>query len=134
MKQEELEREQERQRKEEEARQQEEEAKRLQARSEAEAKWLDDQERKLQELKEKELLKNIDQDSESSENTEKGADISGLNNQRPSATAGNLTYIHNDLGERPVEKNLMKDSQYPSIPYRELKKNLVISDYSTPSV
>lgn len=134
LKQEELEREQERQRKEEEARQQEEEARNLEARSEAEARWLDEQESKLKELKEKELLKNIDQDSESNENTVKGENLAGLNNQRPSATAGNLTYIHNDLGEKPVEKNLMKDSQYPSIPDRELKKNLVISDYSTPSV
>ncbi|XP_056017813.1 STAM-binding protein-like [Ostrea edulis] len=132
--QEQLEREQERQRQEEAARQQEEEARQIQARSVAEAKWLDEQEHKLQELKEKELLKNIDQDSESNEKVVKDNDTSGLNNQRPSATAGSLTYIHNDLGERPVEKNLMKDSQYPNIPDRELKKNLVISDYSTPTI
>lgn len=79
-------------------------------------------------------MKNIDQDSESNEKVVKDNDTSGLNNQRPSATAGSLTYIHNDLGERPVEKNLMKDSQYPNIPDRELKKNLVISDYSTPTM
>lgn len=132
--QEELEREQERLRQEEEVRRQEEEARQIQAKSEAESKWLDEQERKLQELKEKELLKNIDQDSESSENTAKNDSKEGLNNQRPSATAGSLTYIHNDFGERPVEKNLIKDSQYPSIPDRELKKNLVISDYYTPTI
>ncbi|KAJ8318632.1 hypothetical protein KUTeg_003723 [Tegillarca granosa] len=106
-------------------------------RIEAEAKWLQEQEDRLREIKEQEMMKNIDQEQKDERvgiYTDRTTQ-EGLNNQKPTIPSGtgSLAFIPNNLGDgRKVEKNLINDpnraQSLPSIPDRELKKNLVIND------
>jgi len=132
-----LERQQEKEREAEEARRRQQEEEEQLLRHQSEALWLQEQERRLIELKEQELMKNTDP---SQINTHLPPDYfqqGQLNNQKPTASSGSLVFVPNKLddGSRSkVEKNLLVDplrpAIVPSIPDRDLKKNLVISDSS----
>lgn len=107
-------------------------------REESEELWLQEQEEKFRQLQEREREKQNEKDK--SDPNILLVDVplpgdsklsSGLNNERRSVPSGSLTFVPNDLrqGQLPkIEKNLSVDYNPPSIPDRELKKSLTISD------
>lgn len=89
-------------------------------RQEAETKWLEEQEARLQELKEQERRRQEQEAAAAMATT---------------AMGGNLlpTAPPNNLSDRLIDFDSQPPGNVPQIPDRELKKNLVINDTTTPT-
>ncbi|KAK6171381.1 hypothetical protein SNE40_019583 [Patella caerulea] len=98
-------------------------------RNESEEKWCREQEERYRELQlqEQRRLAQLEIDKDKDNN------ISGLNNERISVPSGNLDFIPNDLSNYmpPTDIGI---TTIPPVPDRDLKKNLTISDSSSPQI